>query len=406
LKLLFAWRYFKSKKSTTAINIISWISVAAITVVSAALIIVFSVFNGFEDLVKSLYADFYADARVLSVKGKTIHLSQLQIQQLQSAECIANISLVAEERALFVNGDYQSIVLLKGVDSNNNSVNSIAKHIELGKYGIGTVDAPKLILGTGIGNTLRVDVEKALYPITIYLPNKKSHNLKSLDEALNSYNLFSSATFTVQQEFDNKYAFTNLAFLKYMLDFKPDEYSYVELKLKEGYTEGEVKAQISKVLGNSFKIETRYHQNQSLYSAMQVEKWVIYGVTCLILTIAAFNIIGSLTMLVLEKQKDIAVLKAMGATNYLVQNIFLNEGILLAVIGAFLGVSIATVVCLVQLKFKFIKLGGGTFIIDYYPVKLIWTDYIVVITTVLVIALVAAFFPSRKASLQQFTLKS
>jgi lipoprotein-releasing system permease protein len=139
---------------------------------------------------------------------------------------------------------------------------------------------------------------------------------------------------------------------------------------------------------------------------MQIEKWVIYGVTCLILMVAAFNIIGALTMLVLEKQKDIAVLKAMGATDATIQYIFLSEGILLSVIGGAIGISLSTIICLLQIKFHLITLSGGTFLIDYYPVKLLWSDYLIVFLTVLVIAVLAAWFPARKAGREELALKS
>jgi lipoprotein-releasing system permease protein len=153
-------------------------------------------------------------------------------------------------------------------------------------------------------------------------------------------------------------------------------------------------------------VATRYQQNQSLYSAMQVEKWVIYGVTCLILAIAAFNIIAALTMLVLEKQKDIAVLKAMGASDTVVRNIFLSEGVLLAIIGTAIGVVLATLICLLQIQFHLVPLQGGSFLIDYYPVQLLATDYLIVIATVFVIAVLAAYLPARKASEQAISLRS
>ncbi|MDE3254204.1 MAG: ABC transporter permease, partial [Bacteroidota bacterium] len=167
-----------------------------------------------------------------------------------------------------------------------------------------------------------------------------------------------------------------------------------------------VKQQIQQLLGKGFLVETRYEQNKSLYGVMQVEKWVIYGILSLILIIAAFNMIGALTMLVLEKQKDIAVLQAMGADETRVQRIFLSEGMLLAGIGALIGIGFATLICWLQIHYKFIKLGGNTFIIDYYPVKMQVADFLLVAGTVACIAILAAWIPSRKASAHLYSLKS
>ena len=403
MNFLFAWRYFKSKKSTNAINIIAWISMVAIAVGSAALIIVLSVFNGFEDLVKGLYADFYADVRIAPVRGKTLQINTAQVQLVKQTEGVYALSFVAEEKAV-LNGAFQTIVTLKGVDDQYTKITNInaPQHIPRGKFQLGTVDAPLLVVGAGIENAAGIDINRQ-YPVAIYLPNKKAARLTASD-GLNASNLTPSGTFSVQQEFDIKYAFTNLAFVKYMLDMGPDEYSAVEIKVTGD--PDKVKKALSAKLGDRYLVETRYEQNRSLYAVMQVEKWVIYGILSLILVVAAFNMIGALTMLVLEKQKDIAVLKAMGATEQKLQAIFLSEGMLLAGIGGAAGILLAGIFCWLQVHFKLIKLGGNTFIIDYYPVKMMPADFLLVIATIVLIALIAAWIPARKASLQLFSLKS
>ncbi|MDB5190866.1 MAG: lipoprotein releasing system transrane protein LolC [Segetibacter sp.] len=405
MTFLFAWRYFKAKKSTTAINIISWISVLAIAVGSAALILVLSVFNGFEDLVKSLYSDFYTDVRIVSANDKFLTLSPQQIEQVKKTKGIKGITLVAEEKAVIVNGDFQSIVYLKGVDENYTNVSGLAKHITKGKFYLGTSQEPALILGAGIENAVGVEPGMELMPLTVYLPNRKATSFTTLD-ALNSYNANVTGSFTLQQDFDNKYAITNIDFVKYMLDLGEYEYSSVEVALQKPLEMDEMKSTLQRVLGKDFLVQTRFQQNQSLYTAMQIEKWVIYGILSLILVVAAFNMIGALTMLVLEKQKDIAVLQAMGANQAYIQRIFINEGFVLAAMGGLTGIVLAAVICFIQLKFKLVKLAGGSFIIDYYPVKMVFGDFILVISTILIIALLAAWIPSRKASRQEFSLKS
>ncbi|MEP7318471.1 MAG: FtsX-like permease family protein [Panacibacter sp.] len=405
MNLLFAWRYFRSKKSANAINIIAWISVLAIAVGTAALIIVLSVFNGFEDLVKGLYGDFYSDVKITPAKGKFISFSGDQIQKIKAIPGVANFSFYTEEKSVLVNGDYQTIVVLKGVDENYNAVNNLASHVERGAYDVGTADAPQLIAGAGISNAVGADPENKLSNLVIFLPNRKATNFNSLD-AMHSFNITTSGIFTVQQEFDDKYGFTNLAFMQYMLDLKPNEYSGLEIALRSGTKEDEVQQTLKQIMGNSFIVQTRYEQNQSLFSIMQIEKWVIYGILSIILLVAAFNMIGALTMLVLEKQKDIAVLKAMGAHDSRIQNIFLTEGLVLAGVGGISGMLLAFIICTLQLKFHLIKLEGNTFIIDYYPVKIYAPDFFLVAFTVLTVALLAAWIPSRKAAAQLYSLKS
>lgn len=405
MNFLFAWRYFRSKKSANAINIIAWISVLAIAVGTAALIIVLSVFNGFEDIVKGLYGDFYSDIRITPVKGKFATFTPDLIRKIKDVPGITKFSLFAEEKAVLVNGDYQTIVYLKGVDASYAEVSNIKNHIERGAYDLGNTDAPLMVAGAGISNAVGADPEDKLSNLVVYLPNRKATNFSGMD-AMHSYDITTAGVFAIQQEFDDKYAFTNLAFMQYMLDLGADEYSGTDVLLRPGSDENEVKQKLQQLTGNGMLVQTRYEQNQGLFSIMQIEKWVIYGILSLILVVAAFNMIGALTMLVLEKQKDIAVLKAMGAHDTRIQNIFLNEGLLLALIGGVSGMLLAFIICTLQLQFHLIKLGGNTFIIDFYPVQMHIQDFLLVAFTVFTVALLAAWLPSRKAAAQLFSLKS
>jgi len=403
VQYLFAWRYFKSKKSTSAINIIAWVSVTAIAVGAAALIVILSVFNGFEDLVKGLYTDFYADMRVLPAEGKQITLDSNTVYKITSIDGVTAVSKVIEEKALLANGDYQSIVVVKGVDSVFASTNNIGKHIVRGVYEMGDVQNPGIVMGAGIENAVGVDVTKGGFPLTLYTPNKGA-GFDAVD-GMFAFNITAKGVFAVQQEFDNKFIFTNIDFLRYMLSMTPNQVSGLELKIN-GRPE-KIKAAIQHAIGKNFIVETRYEQNKNLYAVMQMEKWIIYGILSLILIVAAFNMIGALTMLVLEKQKDISVLRAMGSSTALIQKIFITEGLVLAGVGTFIGTALGTLICLMQLKFKIITLGGGgSFIIDYYPVKLMATDYILVVATIAAIALLAAWIPAKKASQQLLSLKS
>lgn len=403
--LTFAWRYFKAKKSTNAINIIAWVTAGVIAFATCCQILVLSVFNGFEDLVKSLYSSFYTDIRISPAKGKTFLLSPEQLAAIRQEPSISNFSLIAEEKALLKNEDAQTVAYLKGVDDNYANVSGVAGKTNKGKYFTGTADDPYIIVGAGIQNATAVNVDPSLptSQLTVILPKRTTSTdpLESVSEG----NIKPSGVFTIQQDFDDKYAITNIDFVKQQMGFASDEFSAIEIKLKQNAKLEESKARLEKLLGASYKVSTRYQQNTSLYNTMRLEKWAIYAVLTLILIIAAFNMVSALTMLVLEKKKDISILQSMGAGSQGIQKIFLSEGLLLGCIGAATGIIMAIIICLLQIRFKLIKIEGGSFLIDYFPVKLILTDFFLVAATAITIAFLAAWFPARKASKQAFELR-
>ena len=406
MHFLFAWRYFKAKKSTNAINIIARISIVAIVIGTTALILVLSVFNGFEGLVKSLYSTFYTDLKIFPSHGKVMTLTGEQIEQIKGTAGVKNFSLVVEEKALLQNGEYQSVVYLKGVDDNYRYVTAVADHIVRGSYDLGTAEVPKLILGAGVENALGILSDRNLFALKIYLPRKSNNEQINLLEDISSDTINSSATFLIQQDFDNKYAITNIDFLKSSLKLENNQYSGLEIVLHDASKTNEVEKNLRNILGKNYLIQNKYEQNRSLYTIMNIERWVIYGVLCLILVVAAFNMIGALTMLVLEKEKDISILYALGSNRNFIQKIFLSEGMLLALIGGAVGMVLALLIAWAQINFKLIPLQGGSFLIDYFPVKLRLFDFLLVGATVFVIAFIASWIPSRKAALQGFSLRS
>ncbi len=399
---IFAWRYFKAKKSTNAINIIAWVTVGVIAFATCCQVLVLSVFNGFEDLVKSLYSSFYSDIKILPATGKTCSLTATQIASIKNQPSVQNFSMIAEEKALLKNQDAQTVIYLKGVDVNYEKVSGVASKTNRGKYFTGTTQDPYLVAGSGIQNATALSFDKAFSSdnVTVILPKKNSANndpMQSLSEGF----ITPSGSFTIQQEFDDKYAITNIGFVKQQMGFAADEYSAVEIKLKDKVDPIEARNSLALLLGKNYKVQTKYEQNTSLYNTMKLEKWAIYAVLTLILIIAAFNMVSALTMLVLEKRKDISVLQSMGASEKSILKIFLSEGLLLGGIGTIAGLLMATIVCLLQIQFKFVKLQGGSFLLDYFPVKLIATDFILVAVTAAAIAFLAAWFPARKASRQE-----
>lgn len=403
----FASRYFRAKKSTNAINIIAWVSVSAIAVGVAALIIVLSVFNGFEGLVKSLYSSFYPSVKVSPVSGKSLHLTPAQLKQIAGVKGVAYMTEVIEEKAVLRYGDGdQTIAILKGVDSNYNKVAAVNKSIARGRYDTGDELAYRAVLGLELEMALGVDVERSLVPLTVYLPRRNITSVTTPEEALGSGILYPAGSFAIQQEFNSKYVITHIDFMRGILGMSPDEMSALEIKAQAGVSDNDLKARLKQLLGDAYHLETRYEQNQSLYAIMQTEKWAVYVIMSFIMVIAAFNMIGSLYMLVMEKQKDITILKAMGARSSLITRIFLMEGLIIAMIGTGIGFVISIVFCVLQDQFGLVKLQGQSFLVSSYPVSMHITDFLLVSITIIVIGLAASWYPALRAGGQQVALKA
>ena len=369
-------------------------------------VLVLSVFNGFEDLVKSLYSNFYADIRIVPVKGKILILTPDQILSIKNFTGVKSISLIVEEKALLQNGELQTVVFLKGVDNNYSNVSGVPANMQNGEFNTGDLENPLLILGSGIENAIGVEADKSLLPLTVFLPKKISVKSGDLLSSLSEGNANTSGSFAIQQDFDNKYVITNIDFIKQQMNYGANEFSAVEISLSDPRLSDKVTESMQKMLGNTFDVQTKYQQNTSLYNSMRLEKWAIYAVLTLILILAAFNMISALTMLVLEKKKDISVLQSLGADKGLIKKIFLSEGLLLALTGSLTGILLSIIICVLQIKFKLIRLEGNSFLIDYFPVKLVVTDILLVTATVFLIAFIAAWLPAKKAAQQVFELKN
>ncbi|MEJ8816718.1 FtsX-like permease family protein [Lacibacter sp. H407] len=404
MNFLFAWRYFKSKKSTNAINIIAWVTVSAMAVGTAAIVVVLSIFNGFEGLVKTLYSSFYPDVRITASQQKIMLLDDATLAKIKVLKNIAAVSMVVEENVHLQNGDYRTNAVIKAVDESYNKSSGVSSMMVNGKFETGSIETPALVLGVGIENALNLLSDRSVTPVTAYLPKRGVSSSNPL-ESISTVNLQPTGSFSIQQDFDNKYVITNLAILKEMLGMKSNEYSAAEIKLTDPSAEKETIAALQQIMGNGYLVENRYQQNRSLFAVMQLEKWAIYGILSLILVIASFNMIGALTMLVLEKEQDIQILQAMGAEKKFIQRIFLTEGVLLAFVGSVIGILLAMLFAYLQVTFKLIPLQGS-FVIDYYPVDIFLTDILLVMFTVFVIALLASWVPSVKAARQKVSLRA
>lgn len=398
MHFLFAWRYFRGRYAFQAIQIIAWVSVFAIAIGTAALITILSVSNGFSEVVKSLYADFYADVRISPAKGKFFTLSDAQYLSIKKIEGVTAISKVVENKALFVKGDYQTVATLKGVDTSYGSINHLKDYLKRGQTAIGYKDQPLLIIGIGVERKLGLFQSILGDTVQLFAVNRSGKSITQINQ-LNNLTATQSGAFSVQQEFDESYVFTNYLFAQYLFDLNNQQYSAIECAIDEN-KERQVIAEIKKILGPTFLVQNKYQQNADLYKIMLLEKWIIFAILALIMIVASFNLVGALTMLVLEKQKDIHVLGAMGASATDIQKIFLLLSGIMALMGALLGGIIASLFIVLQQQFHFIKLGGSSFVIDYYPIKPLLEDYLAIIGLVILIAILAGWLPARKAAKQ------
>jgi lipoprotein-releasing system permease protein len=404
--LLFAWRYFKAKKSTQAINLIAWTSMGAIVIGTASLILVLSVFNGFEGMVKSLYSSFYSSWRLTPVQGKTLVVQDKQLEAIAKIPGVTAFSRVVEEKALLQAGDNQAMVQLKGVDVAYPQLNRIDTLLVNGNYSMGTAEQPQAVLGIGVADALGVFADRNLMPLTVYLPKKTNALQLDWTNDIQTASLQTSGTFMIQQDFDNRYAIVPIQFMQVSLGLTDRECSSIEIATAEGVNSEAIRTSLQSIMGTNWLVQDRYQQNQSLYAVMRTERWIVYAVLSLLLVVAAFTMIGALTMLVLEKQKDISVLMALGTDRGGILRIFLAEGVLLAAGGGLLGMGLAALLAFMQIRFHLIPLQGGSFLIDYYPVALQWVDFVLVGITVLIIALMASWLPAYKASRTAFNLRA
>jgi len=392
----FAWRYFRSKKTTNAINVISWVSISAIAVGTAALLIILSVFNGFEGFIKDLYNSFYPEIKITASSGKTFESNYTIIKSLKELDGIKAVSYCLEEKVLLNYGEDQAIVTLKGVDSQYNAVTQLTKSINYGMMDFSS-NPNVIVLGLGIANKLGAS-EQSLLPVTGYaFRNTKGYNL-------NAINSFSQADFAVQgvfylqDEIDEKYAFAPLNTVQNLLG-KSESYSSIEIALKEGVNSEKIQRQLKEALANQeLTIATRYEQNKTLFMILSSERWAVYAILSLMLFIASFNIIGCLAMLILEKRKDIAILRTMGGQQVFIKKVFLSTSVLIALIGAGLGSLLAILFSVLQKNYGFLKLGDDNFLVESYPVEMHWQDFVLIIVTVVIISLVSGYWPAKKAA--------
>lgn len=395
---LFARRYLVAKKSTQAINVISWIAVGGISIGTLALLLILSVFNGFAGLVLSLYNQFSPDVVISAAEGKSFVPDSAFEFKLHQAGQIKAASGVIEENVLLRYGGNQCLARLKGVSDNYDDVSGISDALFHGNFVLQDQSHhPFIYVGAGIEQQLQINYDDPFGFVSIYFPRKNAKTSVNPEDAFNVQQAKPSGSFAIQQEFDTRYAFVPFDMMAEITERSNSVNAY-EVTLVDPKQSDEFIEKLKTSLGNEFKLNNRYQQNEVLYKVMQSERWAVFAILGFVLLIASFNIIGAVTMLVIEKRKDIGVLKVLGMGDGSVRGIFFSEGMLLALLGYIIGAALALVICVLQQTFGFVKLGGGSFVIDAYPVAMQVTDFLYVLGMVLLIGLVASWLPSKRAS--------
>jgi len=392
LPIKFARRYLFAKKSTNAINIISGITVFGLAIGTAALVLVFAVFNGLEDLIRSMSSNFTPDVKVSPVKGKVFELDASTLLKIEELPGVAQVSKTIEEVAFFVYRDNQTFGVLKGVDDAFHKVTNVDSTLWEGEYLLNNEAGNFAILGRGMRNKLAVNIDSPLnYPLKVYMAKRKESLTKPFREKL----ALPRGVFSIQPEFDQKYVLSSLAFAQQLMNYDK-EISALEIKLNPTVTPATTLQNIQTILGPQFLVQDRYQQDEGFNRVMNIEKWITVAITSLTTILVAFNMIGALWMVVLDKKKDISILKSMGASNQLIRNIFMNEGLLLTLVGMLSGFALALFLYFLQKQFSLVPSPG--FIVDAYPILMRFADFIYVTFIVLTIGFLASIGPSIKAA--------
>ena len=389
-----AKRYLFSKKSVNAINFISGISMLGVFVGSAALIIILSVFNGFENIVLSMYNTFSPELRIEAAQGKAFDPTTAKFLNLKNDGRIINYTEVLQEKALIRYGKSQSIALVKGVSEDyTKGQTSLDSVISSGSFTLRDQGEDFAVIGSAIQNYLSVNLNDEFRNLDIYSPRKGAASSLNPADEFNVLSIHPAGVFSVQQEFDNM-MIVPIEFARQLLG-EETKVSLIEINTKDDISVDDFQSDISELLGKDFVVKNRSQQNQLLYKILNSEKWAIFLILTFVLIIAIFNIIGSLTMLVIDKTKDIAILSSLGANHGLIRGIFFIEGMMISMLGCLFGMAAGLVFCLIQQHFGFIRMSGASFLIESYPVALKGSDFILVLGTVLTVSLIASAISSR-----------
>ncbi len=409
LPLFIANRYLLAKKSHNLINIITWISILGISVGSFALIVVLSAFNGLEKVISSMNNRLTPDLQIAPVKGKTIDLTAFPLGQMQDIQGVEYVIPTITEDALFRANDKQHIGQVKGVGLEYQNIGRL-NEIIFGSDGLQLADDEEhsfAVPGAGVAWYLGINAYNPYAMVRVYVPKRGNASLMSLENSFNSDILTVRSVFSTEQEQDEKLVLVPFNWLSELLEYE-NKANNVELFVAPNTDINKVKKSVTTLIGEDFTVKNQQEQQETLYRIMRSEKWAVYVILTFILILATFNVVGSLSMLMIDKRKDTEILKAMGADNRLIHKIFMNEGLLISVAGGIIGLLLGIVLVFLQQQFGFVKFGtgGGNYVVDAYPVLLKLKDVLLIFATILVVGCTSAFLTVRHAMRKSVNQKS
>jgi len=396
LSLFIAKRYLISKKSHNLINAISLITVVGLTIGAAALIIVLSVFNGFESVIKSMYNVIDADFEITATDGKTFQMRDFPAEKVKNLTGVLDMAEIVEEDVLFKYRDNQYIARIKGVSEPYATLSGIDTMLIDGTFVLDEGASNFAMVGAGVAWYLGINIRSITDLLNVYVPVRGDPSSFNISNAFNIEPIHPAGVFSVQQEFDEKYVIAPIRFVRKLMDYK-DEVNSLDIFLNPGADYNQVQFELENLLGAGFQVKNRFQQNETLYKVLTSEKMAIFIILVFILILTSINMVGSLSILIVEKLKDVAVLKSFGATKKLIFQIFMAEGLLISLLSAGTGLFLGFIILYLQQTFGIVRLGSaeGNFIIDAYPVTMNWLDFFYVFVTVTSIGLLATWYPIK-----------
>ncbi len=400
--LYVARRFLFSSALPGAVRVLSWVSLVGIALGTASLWLVLSVFNGFHGLVYDLYQKFDADIRITAASGRYLPVSDSLITYLRTSGGVAALTYTLEGRAVLAYADHQTIVQVKGIRSDFSAVSAAHQLVQYGSFNLtDTLEYPRLVLGEGVAAALAVNLNDDARPLQLYTVTDGTSILQASPDALQSYPAFASGVFVMQKEYADKVVLAEYGFAQKLFRVE-DRCTAYELKLTDGANDEQVQQALQLALGSKYQVQNWQGQHPSLFAVLQNEKFVSYLVLVLMLLLLACTVVGMLSMVVIDKQREVALLRALGVEAAQIQHVFIWMGVLLGSYGLGAGLILGGTLGWLQQSFGLLKMKGGEhFMIDSFPLRLSSIDAVLITVTVLMLSLAAAWYPARKAAAAQ-----
>lgn len=400
LPFFVARRYLFARKRKTIINVISWISLIGIAVGSMALIVVLSVYNGIGELTQSLFNVFDPELMIEAREGKSFSTGNgFPRQQLEQTPGVASVTPIVEENAWVIYKQNEQILMLRGVGkdylTHSGLINNLSERLNYdlgddnGTYGI--------LLGGNLYFALGINYMDQNTPLVVHIPKRKAGIGLTVNDAFNTRYAMVLDFFSVQNDIDSKYAVADIGFVRALLDYAPDEVSFLAIGVDSSYSAGKVKQQVQALVGDKYRVKDRFEQQPLYYKIYSTERLGIFLILSIIILIASFNLIASLSLLIIDKRDDNRLMLCLGAEKRTLRRIFFAEGVMISVVGVAIGLAVGFVVCFLQQQFGIVKMGDGNFIVDAFPVAMRFVDFVTVFALVIALSLLSVWFTVRRA---------